>query len=76
MANFTGGVTTVCPYYIRETAKSITCTGVIRGTNAMSRFENSEEKAKWQSSKCTTFCYSNCPIARESEKHYEEDERG
>lgn len=73
MANYKGGVTSVCPFYIREAGLSITCEGIEGCSNVMMRFSGTKQKLSWQTSVCETFTYMRCPIAAIANKKYEEE---
>ena len=64
MANYTGGANTICPFYIREAACSITCEGAGAAVVLMMRFPSKDEKPLWQSQYCCTFGYPRCPVAK------------
>lgn len=70
MGNYTGGVTTVCPYYSHESDKTITCEGVITDTCVLTRFLDVDAKVDWQVKVCSTYKYGNCPIAHVNNKKY------
>ena len=71
MPNSRFTVTTVCPYFIRETGNAIYCEGVIPGSTTISRFASREVKTDFQEAVCSCFRYeSRCPLAQEIEKKY------
>lgn len=73
MANNTGGTRTICPFYLKEAQKSITCEGLIEGTSNMTRFDTEEEKLQYQSANCEMYNYANCcKLAAALAKKYEE----
>lgn len=57
MANFTFGATTICPFYLRETEKSITCEGLQGNATIVLKFLSSSQKQKFQKQKCGNFNY-------------------
>lgn len=64
MGNYTSGANTVCPYYLRESNKSITCEGLIEGTCTMHRFPSRLDKQAYQANHCERFVYGQvCPAA-------------
>ena len=63
MANYTGGANTVCPFYMHEADKSITCEGLRETSLLMMRFRQREEKEAWQAEFCVKFSYDQCPVA-------------
>lgn len=63
MANRYGGARTICPYYIREANKSITCEGMIPGTMNQQRFDTERELLVFQRRFCCTPSYRTCPVA-------------
>jgi ribosome-binding protein aMBF1 (putative translation factor) len=63
MANYTFGVRTICPYYIKEAEKSITCEGLIPHTVTMVRFASQREKVLHQRKHCEQYdAEKGCPI--------------
>ena len=53
-----------CPYLINAWKSSVTCTGVVKGTSVLIRFESDRDAKKWQCTFCkrTKACgYYNCP---------------
>lgn len=59
------GVKVVCPYYVKESDRSITCEGIIRCTETMIKFSSPRRKLAYQDVNCNDFSYSdNCPVAR------------
>lgn len=68
-----GETRTMCPYYLREREKSITCEGAAKGSEVMFRYETREEKRKAQ-----RICFSypnNCPIALCNDEAIAREER-
>lgn len=54
-------VKTKCPFYIREAEYSITCEGIIPGTDIATRFTGEKEKREYQELLCYHYP-NNCPI--------------
>lgn len=76
VANYVYGTKTVCPFYLKEAQKSITCEGLIDGTCNMTRFNSEDEKTQYQSANCEMYNYTNCcKLAAALEKKYEEAHR-
>ena len=72
MATYTAGVKTICPFYIREARKSITCEGLIDGTDGMMRFDDEAAKQRYQEEHCECADYfSRCRVAEALHKRYE-----
>ena len=71
MPNYTGGADTVCPFYLREDAKSISCESFGLASVMTMKFKKTEEKRAWQSQYCFLFSYGRCPIAAAIERKYE-----
>ena len=65
MPNYNGGVTTVCPFYQRESKYQITCEGIICGSYTQTRFSSETEKLEFMRKACASFEYAlRCPLAR------------
>ena len=63
MGCYKGG-TAVCPFYVKESEKSITCEGLIPGTNMMIRFGGQKKKTAWLEKHCCSYKYEvTCPVA-------------
>lgn len=73
MANVKGGTETVCPYYVREANKSITCEGMVAGTLTQHRFDSEAEMLSFQARYCCTTTYSRCPLASSLSEKYTND---
>lgn len=72
MGNYTFGTKTVCPFYIKEALKSITCEGLTAGTDNMTRFMSSEDKLCYQEQHCEMYDSENhCPLAAALMRKYE-----
>lgn len=61
---------TVCPFYQRESGKSITCEGMGEKTEIAIKFNDNFGKQIWQKKYCRTYKYGGCPIAEIVEKLY------
>ncbi len=75
VGNFHGGANTICPYYIKEAEKSITCESTIEGAANMLRFVTRELKEEYQHDFCECFCYRGCPVAQLMEERFKEEKR-
>jgi len=65
MGNYTAGVRTICPFYVKESDKGITCEGIIPGTTQLIRFSSTLEKRRHQQCKCERRDYADvCAIAK------------
>lgn len=65
MPNYSGGVTTVCPFYQRESKYQITCEGIISGSYTQTRFSSETEKLEFMMKACASFEHAlRCPLAR------------
>ena len=60
MANWKGGVETVCPFYKRESKYMISCEGFYSGSELATRFKKAKEKEGWQKKVC--FNLEMCPL--------------
>ena len=70
MANFTGSANAICPYYLRETPKSISCEG-FTGLACLIRFASPRDRLLWAAGHCESFFYArSCPYARMLEELY------
>lgn len=68
MPNKTINVTTLCPFYINEDDRSITCEGII-GDRLKTQFKTRSDKIIQQTKFCTTYGYCACPICKAIEKN-------
>lgn len=58
-----------CPYFVKEAQKSVTCEGLISGSNTMIRFKDEDSKDRHIRNKCLN--YPNCcQLARSLDKRY------
>ena len=60
MANKTINVEATCPFFFTESAKSVTCEGIV-GENTVTRFSYSADKITHEKTYCTCD-YATCPI--------------
>lgn len=61
---------TLCPYYIRDSQKQITCEGVVAGAETSMKFESEERKLEYQKQYC--FLYPNeCMICKGLDAKYQ-----
>lgn len=61
---------TLCPYYIRDSLKQITCEGVVSGSKMSIKFDNESEKIEYQRQHC--FTYPNeCMICKGLDAKYQ-----
>ena len=75
MASFSGGANTICPFYIKEAKKSITCEGLIDGVDCLMRFTDEGAKIAFQAENCERGDYfARCPQAVALEEKYEGEE--
>lgn len=73
MANYTYGSKTICPFYLKEARKSITCEGLTEGTTNMTRFASEEEKHSFQAANCEMYNFGRfCPMAAAIMRKYKE----
>ena len=64
MPNKSSSYKTICPFYIKDADKSITCEGLIPGTNDVRRFHTTQIKQEYQENVCQSEAYAYlCPIA-------------
>lgn len=71
MANVSGGARAICPFYLRETNTTITCEGVLEGTQSTIIFQSSEEKQQHQQERCNMHSYKDCAAAKALLDKYE-----
>lgn len=60
-----------CPFFLRDSKRSITCEGVAPGTEMMSRFPSVTDKVAYMRGHCFRF-NSGCEIARLLQEKYKE----
>ncbi len=77
MGNYTAGVRTVCPYYVKESDKGITCEGIVPGTTQLIRFNSALEKRRHQKIRCERRDYADvCALAKVLEERAETNDAG
>jgi len=54
----------VCPFYERESTRSITCEGMTDTTQCSIKFPDEGGKRRWFDKYCGGFEYTKCPYAR------------
>lgn len=77
MANKSINADAICPFFITESQKSITCEGII-ADQTVTRFYSEEEKKMYEKLYCTKYDYESCEICRALSKKYHraENEQG
>jgi len=72
MANYSGGTKTICPFYQKESEKSISC-DVLEGVCKVRMcFQASKDRVRWQQQCCFSYDFENrCPIALALAMHAE-----
>lgn len=60
-----------CPFFLRDSKQSITCEGIICGTEMMFRFDGAADKVVYMQENCFRFD-SRCEIARLLQEKYKE----
>ena len=70
MSHYTGGATTVCPFYLRENDKTLTCEGCTWGSTTTMRFAKTQQKTAWQEEICARYHFRRCPLASATEMKY------
>lgn len=64
MANYISTLI-VCPFFVRESEKSITCEGIIKDTVDTRRFASKAAKARHEDIYCTSLAaHAICPAAQ------------
>lgn len=64
MAKYGAGANAICPFFEKESAKSICCEGLVKDTLCLMRFRTELEKQIYQESHCDTYDYAAvCPMA-------------
>jgi len=74
LANKTINVKVLCPFFITESKKSISCEGII-GSKCVSCFEFTEDKEVHEKEFCTTRHYYKCKIYSALMKGYMKEGR-
>lgn len=57
MPNINSAANCICPFYLGETEKSISCEGMIDGTRARNVFSSADIKARYMTTRCYTHAY-------------------
>lgn len=73
MSHGLGKGSAICPYFVREASKQVTCEGFIEGAYIAVVFQSNEDLQWWQKEKCLSWNYLDCPIAQ---KLYQMCEKG
>jgi hypothetical protein len=69
--NTTGSANAICPFYLRESTKSISCEG-FAGEACLIRFDSAGARRTWALDHCERYDYGErCPYAKMMEKLYE-----
>ena len=75
MAHYTSGAKTICPFYLRETERTIPCEGVSPDRPSKIRFAHEGEKRRFQKQNCELFDYGrSCPMAAALREKYKTKE--
>ena len=60
----------VCPYFIRESTRTITCEGFVNDAKSTLSFMTPTQKLDFQREHC--FCYdSECPVREKNNQRFE-----
>ncbi len=70
MYDKTGEQLTKCPFYIRSQKLSITCEGIVEGTETAMKFQTEKEKRDFQKKNCFKH-RTDCKIKRCIAQKYE-----
>lgn len=70
MASSTGASKSICPYFLREYNKSITCEGLEDTDEIMHRFDSAKDKCAFQRRYCFRYEYRRCPFAKAITEKY------
>lgn len=57
MPNLNSAANCICPFYMGETEKSISCEGMIGGTRARNVFASADLKMRHMETRCHTHAY-------------------
>ena len=63
-----------CPFYIRDSDRSVVCEGLIEHSVMTMTFKRSARKKAFCEKTCCSMDYGNCPIAKVLFAKYEEEE--
>lgn len=58
MPNLNSAANCICPFYLGETGKSISCEGMIDGVRARNVFPTEEAKSSYMQTRCQTHAYA------------------
>lgn len=65
MGSYRLSANVICPYYIRESERSVTCEGLREGMVVKSVFCSEQQKSDYQREMCVHYDYAElCPLAR------------
>lgn len=71
MGSYRLSANVICPYYLRESERSITCEGLREGMVIKSLFGSEQEKSEYQRDMCVHYEYHRrCPLAGAILKKY------
>jgi hypothetical protein len=74
VGNFTAGAKTICPFYIKEAKKSVTCEGLRPRMDTMIRFTSEADKRRFQHLNCERYGYEyRCLYAAALLSKYDEE---
>lgn len=72
MASTYGGAHAVCPFFIREYSKSVSCEGLSDQAEIIYKFGSAHAKCAHQRRYCFGYDFARCPIAEAILKQYDE----
>lgn len=75
MATVFDQVNTLCPFYISEDCKRISCEGVCKGSTVRLLFTAGKKKQQYKQKYCN-MDYVSCPICKMLYKKYEKNNEG
>lgn len=73
MSNKSINVDALCPFFLCESKKSITCEGIIT-ESMVSRFDTEEEKQIHEKTYCTKYDFESCEICKALSKKCDKSE--
>ena len=69
------GASTICPFYVSETATTLVCEGVVAGCDSLFRFRSAAEKNRYKERCCDCFGYAaRCKLAELLMQRYDDPE--
>ena len=74
MSHGIGKGSAICPYFVREASKQVTCEGFIPDAYIAVVFRTNADLRRWQQEMCLTWNYVDCPIAQKLNQLYEDGE--